>query len=349
MARHPCFVSGSKIRAARGEIAIEQISAGDEVIVLRDGHEAVEPVKWIGHTNVDLARHAYPEEAAPIRIRAGALAANEPARDLLVSPEHCMIIDGLCVPAKLLVNGGSISSERDHTPFTYYHLELERHGILVAEGAATESYLDTGNRSAFDNADGPRQLHPRFQVNADAAKWQTDACAPLARGAEQIDPIWSRLAERSEQIGYPIPTLRLTDEADIHLIANGRTLRPVAQNGSRYTFMVPASVSSLSLMSRFCIPADKLVAGQRDTRRLGVRVASITIRSGGAETVLAADHPDLQAGWHSAETDGADLWRWTDGAAAIPMRAGSEASVVTIDCTPVAEYPVYDDRARLVA
>ena len=73
-----------------------------------------------------------------------------PCETSSVSPEHCLIIDGLCVRAKLLVNGGSIVSERDRTHVTYYHVELERHGILLAENTPAESYLDTGNRSMFE-------------------------------------------------------------------------------------------------------------------------------------------------------------------------------------------------------
>ena len=103
------------------------------------------------------------------------------------------------------MNGGSITTERDLAPFKYYHIELERHGILLAENTPAESYLDTGNRYWFDNADEPRQLHAGFTVNATSDRWLTDACAPLAKVPFEVEPIWSRLAERSVAIGYPIP------------------------------------------------------------------------------------------------------------------------------------------------
>jgi Hint domain len=344
-----CFVSGSRIRAARGEISVDEIVAGDELVVLRDGHESVEPVKWVGQINVDLARHAYPEEAAPVRIKAGAIADNQPVRDLLVSPEHSLIIDGLCVPAKLLVNGGSIVNERGHRPFTYHHVELEKHGIIQAENLPTESYLDTGNRSQFDNAGVARQLHPRFSVDTDSSRWQTDACAPMVQVPDQVEPIWSRLAQRSQEIGHPLPQLKLINEADIHLVADGRSIYPSAHTGSSYVFIVPAGAASVSLVSRYCIPADKGIAAERDTRRLGVRVHALSVRSGSAETVFAADHPGLTAGWHDAEKDSNDLWRWTDGTASIPWSATSVPAVVSVDCTAVDSYPVYDEYARLVA
>jgi hypothetical protein len=342
-------MSGSRLRAARGDVPVNELAAGDEVVVVRDGQERLEPVKWVGQSYVDISRHPHPEDAAPIRVRAGALADGQPARDLVVSPEHCLIIDGLCVPAKLLVNGGSIISERDVAPFTYYHVELEKHGILLAENAPAESYLDTGNRASFDNAGVPRQLHPVFAVNADSARWQTEACAPLASIPDQVDPIWARLAARSEEIGYKLPTVSLVDDADIHLLADGAVIRPVSDSQSHYVFMVPAGTSSVALMSRFCIPADKMIARERDTRRLGVRVSSISIRGKNGDTVIAADHPHLVEGWNDVEKDGTEMWRWTDGAATIPWTAVSGAAVVTIHCSAVDQYPVYDEKARLVA
>lgn len=202
MGKHTCYVNGSRIRTERGDVAIEAIAPGDRVVVLRDGHEVLEAVKWLGSSQIDLGRHAHREDAAPIRFRKDAIGESQPVADLLLSPEHCLIIDGHCVPAKMLVNGGSIVAERDHPPFTYYHIELEKHGILLAENTPSESYLDTGNRSLFDNANEPRQLHPQFRLNAEAGRWLTDACAPLVRVSDQLEPIWRRLAARSRDLGY---------------------------------------------------------------------------------------------------------------------------------------------------
>jgi hypothetical protein len=342
-------MEGARIRAARGEQRVETITTGDEVVVVRDGVELLEEVKWVGMTRVDVTRHAHVEDVAPIRVRKGAIADNQPSTDLLLSPEHSLIIDGLCVPVKLLVNGGSITSERDHTPFTYYHIELERHGILLAENLPAESYLDTGNRSWFDNGEEPRQLHPSFTVNADPSRWETDSCAPMVQVPDQIDPIWHRLAERSEQIGYPIPAVQTVDQADLHLVADGCAIQPVSDTDSRYVFSVPAGVKSVSLASRFCIPADKMIASQRDSRRLGVSVHWIAIRTGEGETILAADHPALQEGWNDPETDGKSIWRWTDGAASIPWDNVAGSAIVTVRCFPVDQYPVYDEATRLVA
>lgn len=351
MPKHPtCFMSGARIRAARGDVAVDTISAGEDVVVVRDNQETLERVTWVGHSHIDVARHARPEEAAPVRFRKGAVSVNRPSRDLLVSPEHCLILDGLCVPAKLLVNGGSIVSEREHAPFTYYHLELERHGTLLAENTPAESYLDTGNRASFDNGDQPWRLHPGFVVNEGSARWATDACAPLAKVPEQVEPIWCRLAERSAAIGFPVPAVETVDDAKLRLVADGREIEALSDRNARHVFLVPAGATSVSLRSRFCIPADRMVPGHRDTRRLGVRVNWIAIRPGdGGETIVSADHPGLVDGWNEIERDGAAMWRWTDGAAAIPWQAAAATAIVTVCCSQVDRYPVRGDAARLIA
>ncbi len=349
MGRVPCFTSGARIRAARGDVAVETIARGDKVVVIRDGQESLEPVEWVGYSHIDIARHGNPEDAAPIRFRSGAIVDGQPIRDLVVSPEHCLILDGLCVPAKLLVNGGSIVSERDHPPFTYFHLELERHGILLAENTPAESYLDTGNRASFDNADAPRLLHPTFSVNATSARWETDACAPLARVPEQVAPIWTRLAERSAAIGYPIPEVPTARDANIHLLADGQIIHPVSDRDGRCVFLLPAGAVSVSLISRSGIPADLMIATQRDTRRLGVRVNWIAIRSSNEEILIPADHPTLADGWNEIERGDGTIWRWTDGMATIPWKTVAEPVVVTIRCSPLDRYPVRNGAARLTA
>jgi hypothetical protein len=113
--------------------------------------------------------------------------------------------------------------------------------------------------------------------------------------------------------------------------------------------VVPAGAKSVAIMSRFCIPSDKMIARQRDTRRLGVRVNSISILSNNTQTILSADHPGLEAGWNEAECDDQTIWRWTDGAGMIPWDSVTGVAVVTVRCTTVDLYPLYDDKVRLVA
>jgi len=344
----PCYAEGTLIDTPEGPRAIEDFQEGDLVTVQRGGQRVAEAVRWIGRSRIDLSRHARPENAAPVRVKAGALADNVPSRDLVVSPEHCLILNGKCVPVKLLINGGSIVRDFPAEPFSYYHLELDRHGILLAEGAEAESYLDTGNRTMFDNADGPRVLHPDFDLPT-AERWTKDACAPLADVPGDVAPIWQALAERSSALGFEVPTPALVANPDVHLIVDGKRVQPASERNGRYVFMVPAGARSVTLGSRFCIPADKMIPGLRDTRRLGVRVDQMSIRTMTDETVLPADHPALAQGWNEVEQDDATMWRWTDGAGVIPWDNVEGSAVLTIRCKPVAEYPVYDEKLRLVA
>src|SRR4051812_15246010 len=160
-----CLAAGSMVRTPSDEVAAENIWGCTEVITIRNGKESIEPIQWVGQRHIDLTRHARPELAAPVRIRAGAIAEGQPSRDLLVSPEHAIYIDGMLVEARALVNSGSIVQERATDTVTYYHIELKSHGVLFANGLAVESYLDNGDRSFFDNDDLPIMLHPSLTAH----------------------------------------------------------------------------------------------------------------------------------------------------------------------------------------
>jgi antigen 43 len=344
-----CYLRGTRIRSEHGDVAIEAIKTGDLVAVRRDGKDVFEPVVWVGQGSVDPSRHAYVEEAAPIRVKANAIAPGQPSRDLLLTPEHCLILDGFCVPAKLLVNGGSITSERNHSPYTFYHVELERHGALIAEGALAESYLDTGNRTLFGNGPDARQLHPRFVLNTNADRWTTDACAPLIRETADLARLWTRLAERSEALGLPVAQLQHETDADVRLVVDSQTVLPTTARDGRYVFVVPANASSVVLASRFGIPADRMIASLRDTRRLGLRVERIQIHNVSDDRILNADDPTLDSGWYPVERDNAGMWRWTDGAASLPWDVAASSTVVTVWAKTPDHYPAYQDPIRLFA
>jgi hypothetical protein len=135
----PCFLAGTLIATPEGERAVETLAAGDLVLTAA-GHAV--PVRWIGFTVISglFADHG---RLGPIRIAAGALGENLPARDLLVSPGHALFLDGALVNAAALVNGTTIRREQmGVADVTYYHVELDTHTLILAEGAPTESFLD---------------------------------------------------------------------------------------------------------------------------------------------------------------------------------------------------------------
>jgi len=332
-----CYAKGTLIETDAGEIAVESLQAGDRVVTLQDGQRVPMPVKWLGIRHMDLTAHPHPHMAAPIRIRAGAFGTDLPRRDLLVSPAHCIYVDGKLVPANLLINHMTIVQELQTESVSYYHVELDRHAVILAEGLTSESYLDTGNRAYFQNAGLAMIAHPEFHVNAGLKTWEEDACAPLAIDAETVAPIWHDLAARAESLGYSRPALATTAEADIHLEANGRRLRPVASADGRYSFMLPAGTRSLTLRSRATAPAD-LNPLSGDWRPLGVAVRGITLRAGDDHIVIPADHPGLTQGWHTVERTASDLWRWTAGAAQLPLPAVAAPMMLDIDIASTATY-----------
>ena len=123
-----------------------------------DGRHA--PVRWIGRQTVSRT-FADPLRVLPIRIKAGALADNAPSRDLLLSPCHAIRVGDILIQAGALVNGVSIVRETDMPEtFVYYHVELDDHALILAEGVAAETFIDNAERMAFDNWDEHLALYP---------------------------------------------------------------------------------------------------------------------------------------------------------------------------------------------
>jgi autotransporter passenger strand-loop-strand repeat protein len=144
-----CFAPGTLIATPGGAVAVETLRAGD-LVLTADG--ARMPVRWLGVQTV-ATRFADPLLMLPIRIRAGALGENLPGRDLLLSPGHAVLLEDLLVQAGALVNGTSIVRETDVPErLRYYHVELDSHALLLAEGVAAESFLDGVEAMQFDNA-----------------------------------------------------------------------------------------------------------------------------------------------------------------------------------------------------
>ncbi len=187
-----CFARGTRILTEAGEVAVEALRPGDRVITLRGDLPEPQPIVWIGRRRIDVSRHPGPDAVRPVRIRRDAFAPGQPHRDLLVSPEHCVAVDGMLIPARRLVNGTTIVRETSAGEVEYFHVELARHALLLAEGLPAESYLDTGNRGFFANTPGPVSLFA--DPAPDPSRWQTDACLPLPVDDAVVEMAWRHLA-----------------------------------------------------------------------------------------------------------------------------------------------------------
>ena len=337
-----CYGEGTQILTDVGEIPVERIIEGTRVITLQGGEQIPQPVVWVGRMRVLLARHKHPEAAAPVRIRRHALADNVPHRDLLVSPEHCLFIDGKLFVARSLLNGTTIVQDMSLPEVTYYHIETARHAIVLAEGLAAETYLDTGNRAYFQNSGVALMLHPEFHVNVGLRCWEEDACAPLAITPTEREPVWRRLMARAEDLGLTAPPATSTADPDLRLAVGEATLRPVVAGPDRWVFVVPRAADTLRLVSR-ASPPTELRPWIEDQRRLGVCVARIVLRAADAETEIAADNPAFGSGWWAIEGAGATLCRWTDGDAMIALPPATFPLVVEVHLRHKTEYVL--DRA----
>ena len=187
----PCFLTGTLIRTSRGDVAVEDLTIGD-TLVSADG--TPRPVVWIGRRTI-VAAFADPVRSFPIRIQAGALAERAPARDLFLSPDHALLIDGVLVQAGALVNGSTVTRVANPGPrFTYYHVETQDHAVILAEGAAAESFVNSITRRAFDNY---AEYEALFGARADHEA-MADRDEPRAMSARQVPAgIKARLAARA--------------------------------------------------------------------------------------------------------------------------------------------------------
>jgi hypothetical protein len=187
-----CFMAGAMIRTPDGEAAVETLKRGD-VVLTAEG--AAKPVAWLGRQTIS-ALFADPVRNWPVRIMAGALGENIPSRDLLLSPDHALLVGGTLFHAGALVNGTSIRRETQVPPtWVYYHVELEDHSLILAENTPAETFVDNVERRNFDNWAEHEALYPD-------GKPISELPYPRAKGGRQVPPrIRALLAERAVVIG----------------------------------------------------------------------------------------------------------------------------------------------------
>ena len=193
-----CFLKGTRILTSTGEVSVENLKIGDTVLT-HDGRPA--PIRWIGRQTVS-RMFADELRVLPIRVKANSLAEGVPSRDLLVSPGHALFTDGVLIHAGALVNDTSIVRESNvPVTFTYYHIEVDDHALILAENTPAETFIDNVDRIAFDNWDEYLALYPE-------GKAIVEIQYPRAKAYRQVPRIIrNRLDERGAMLyGKDVPS-----------------------------------------------------------------------------------------------------------------------------------------------
>ncbi|HET6240244.1 MAG TPA: Hint domain-containing protein [Acetobacteraceae bacterium] len=179
---------------------VEALAVGDRVVTLTG---ALEPIVWIGQGR-KLVTPGRRTDATPVLVRQGALVPGVPHRDLRITKGHSLFVDSVLIPAEFLVNHRSIRWDDRAREVEFYHIELAHHDLLLADGAAAETYRD-GNRELFDTANSRWHLPPK------------PPCAPVLTGGPGVDAVWRRLLDRAG----PATPVAMTDDPDLHLLVGG--------------------------------------------------------------------------------------------------------------------------------
>lgn len=143
----PCFTVGTLIETPHGAVAVETLAVGDLVLTADHGPQ---PIRWIGRRRFDRRKLAENPALVPVRIRAGALGPDLPGCDLLVSPQHRIMLrsriarrmfgaNEVLVAAKQLLLTEGVDLADDLAAVDYVHILFDRHEVVQANGTPTES------------------------------------------------------------------------------------------------------------------------------------------------------------------------------------------------------------------
>ena len=124
--------------------------------------------------------------------------------------------------------------------------------------------------------------------------------------------------QKYRALGKPMPQVETTGDAELRVVAKGRTLRPLHSENGLHIFVLPRGATAARLVSRASAPTDSR-PWLDDRRSLGVYVERIVLRGASEVHEVPVDHPSLSQGWWAVEQDGTALRRWTNGDAVLPL------------------------------
>jgi hypothetical protein len=146
-----CLLKGTKILTPSGDRPVQELQIGDEVQTLA-GRKTI---KWIGYNKFTKEEgRAWQDSIMPIRVARFAIDDHTPHCDLYLSPLHCIFFNQALIPVMYLINEATIAqgTPSDMSAIEYYHIELDTHEVIYAEGALVESFIDEdSSRENFSN------------------------------------------------------------------------------------------------------------------------------------------------------------------------------------------------------
>ena len=217
-----CFLAGTSIATDNGLVAVEDLSVGDRVMTMDHGYQEI---RWTGARTLDKWQLARQPNLAPVRIQAGALGNGLPERDLLVSPQHRVLVSNkvaqnmfgvgeVLVAAKHLVGLTGIDILAGAESVTYVHFMCSEHEVVFSEGAPTESFFPGDQALDALDTDGREEIFCLFpELRDHDATDLFPAMRPFIKGREG-----RQLVERMNKNGR-IPIEALPCEHEKNMLA----------------------------------------------------------------------------------------------------------------------------------
>jgi hypothetical protein len=157
-----CYLRGTAIGTPSGEREIGELRIGDPVVTYSGEPK---PIKWIGRRRLQRDGGDWSRDVIPVKLTRSALGDDIPHRELFLSPNHGIYVDGQLIPAGALLNRRTITFCREaRKVIEYLHIELFEPDVIFAEGAATETFLPFKNRRMFDNSEEYERLYGAEQI-----------------------------------------------------------------------------------------------------------------------------------------------------------------------------------------